>query len=51
MSWLLLAVQHDDGLTIGDIVHDIPHDPAAFFVYALVALFIGLIWLGSRQKQ
>ncbi len=37
-------------LTLQEVLTDIPHDPAAFVVYLLLALFIGFIWYGSRAK-
>ena len=40
-----------DGLTVGEIVRDIPHDPAAVFVYVLVLGFVFLIWYGSRRRK
>jgi hypothetical protein len=38
------------GLTLAEVLRDIPHDTAAFVVYALLAIFVGLIWAGSRKK-
>lgn len=50
MYALLLTLQ-DDGLTFGEFVNDIPHDLAAFVVYALLAAFMILIWRGSRSGK
>lgn len=33
----------DGGLTLHDFLVDIPHDPAAFVVYALT--FVAIIWV------
>lgn len=38
------------GLTVREVLADIPHDTAAVIVYVLVALFVGLTWYGSRNK-
>jgi hypothetical protein len=35
-------------LTLKEIVADIPRDGAAIIVYLLIAVFVGLIWAGSR---
>ena len=51
MTWAMLAVQSDDGLTVSEVLRSIPHDAAAFFVYSLMAIFVGLIWMGSRRKE
>jgi hypothetical protein len=48
----LLAQMQDDGvLTLREIVAEIPHDPAAFLVYALMAVSLYLVWRGSRRKK
>jgi hypothetical protein len=38
----------DDGLTLREVLADIPHDVPAMVVYVLIALFVGFIWWGSR---
>lgn len=39
----------DEGLTLGEILADIPHDAAAIVVYVLVGFSIGLVvWSGRR---
>jgi hypothetical protein len=35
-------------LTLNEIVADIPRDGASIVVYLLIAIFVGLIWAGSR---
>ncbi|MEX2608805.1 MAG: hypothetical protein WEA24_02580 [Gemmatimonadota bacterium] len=46
----MLGVVALQGLTVGYMLRNIPHDPAAFVVYALLAVFVGFIWHGSRNK-
>lgn len=45
--WLL---QEDRGLTLREMLADIPHDAGAFVVYGILAFGIFLIWRGSRGK-
>lgn len=40
----------DDGLTIFEVLQNIPHDGPAVVVYAMLAVFVVLIWRGSRQQ-
>jgi hypothetical protein len=47
---MLAAQAADDGLTLGEFVHNIPHDGPALVVYAMIAAFVVLVWRGSRQK-
>ena len=51
MLAFILQAQAEEGLTIGKILSDIPHDAAAIFVYVLIAVFAALIWLGNRSKD
>ena len=37
-------------LTLREIVSDIPHDPGAWVTYALLALFVGFVWIGNRRS-
>jgi hypothetical protein len=46
-----MLLLQDDGLTLGEVLRDIPHDPSAFVVYTLIILFLGLIWKGSRGRK
>lgn len=39
-----------DGLSLTEVIADIPHDPAAFVVYALLFVMCWFIWKGSRSK-
>lgn len=41
----------EDGLTIGEVIADIPHDAAAVFLYLLMAASIILIWRGHRAAR
>jgi hypothetical protein len=50
MSILALLIQADDGLTLSEVVRDIPHDGPSIVVYVLVAMFLLFIWWGSRKK-
>ncbi len=46
-----LALQAvDNGLTLKDIVLDIPHDMAALVVYAMVGIFVFFIWFASKPS-
>ena len=49
-SIFILQLQEDDGLTLREIIQNIPHDGAAVVVYVLLAIFIGFIWMGSRNS-
>jgi hypothetical protein len=43
------ALQSDDnGLTLHEVIADIPHDVASLVIYVMVAVFLFLIWYGSR---
>jgi hypothetical protein len=41
----------DRGLTLSEVVHDIPHDGAAVVVYVLVLGSIGLLWWANRRGR
>lgn len=40
----------DGGLTIGELVANIPHDTAAFVVYAMVIGSALFVWRAGRTK-
>lgn len=40
----------ESGLTLEEIVTDIPHDLTALVVYLLLGLFGGFVWYGSRRS-
>lgn len=50
MYAFILQAQQDSGLTLQEVIRDIPHDTGAVVVYVMVAIFIALIWAGSRSK-
>ncbi len=37
-------------ISIGQLFSDIPRDAGALVVYAVIGIFVGLIWFGSRGK-
>jgi hypothetical protein len=50
MRIFALSLQ-DARLSLRDIVSDIPHDVPALVVYAMLAVFFGFIWWGSRRTS
>ena len=40
-----------EGLALGRIIGDLPHDGAAIFIYVLTAVSVWLIWQGSRTRD
>lgn len=51
MFSLLLIQAADGGLTLKEIVSDIPHDAAAIFVYLLLIGSVALVWKTGRAKS
>lgn len=54
MYALLVAVaaQAGDGLTFGEVVSGIPHDPAAIVIYLLTAGAVGwLVWANRKRPK
>jgi hypothetical protein len=47
--WTLL--RQDDGLTLGDVLANVPHDGPAVVIYLMGAVFLGLVWAGSRKGK
>ncbi|HUE96929.1 MAG TPA: hypothetical protein VMN39_09725 [Longimicrobiaceae bacterium] len=37
-------------LTLREVIANIPHDAGAVVAFAVLALFVGFIWIGSRPK-
>jgi hypothetical protein len=50
MSIIAMAIQ-SEGLTLREVVSGIPHDGPAIVVYAMLIVFVGFIWMGSRKKS
>ena len=46
-----LALVQSDGISLSDIVSDIPHDTPAIVVYVMLLVFLGLIVAGSRRRE
>ena len=51
VALLLQGAGDANTLTLSEILADIPHDGAAFFVYALLLASGWLIWKGSRSRK
>ena len=52
MNAMLLNLFYvQETLTFHRIIENIPRNPAAIFVYLLLAVSIGLIVMGSRKKN
>jgi hypothetical protein len=49
--FFMMQAAVDDGLTLGEVVRDLPHDAGAIVVYVLMLGFIGLMWYGNRRKS
>jgi hypothetical protein len=47
---MIAGIAAQSGLTIGEVIRDVPHDTGALIVYLMVAAFIAFIWLGSRTS-
>jgi hypothetical protein len=45
-----IAVLQNDGLTLAEVLRDIPRDGPAIVIYVMLAICVGLIWAGSRHK-
>lgn len=50
MFSMALALQENSSF-FGQLIESIPRDASAFLVYALMVVFCGLIWIGSRQAR
>jgi hypothetical protein len=49
--YIARIAQQDDGITALEVLQNIPHDGPAMVVYVMLAVFVVLIWRGSRQAQ
>lgn len=51
LAALQAASSSDDGLTLAEVLSNIPRDPASIFTYLLlVVTFGGIFWVGRRRK-
>jgi hypothetical protein len=51
LSLAALAQSSGDGITIGEIISDIPVDPASLFTILLLLGSLGaVLWFGNRPK-
>jgi hypothetical protein len=41
---------HDDGITLMELIRDVPHDGPAMIVYMLLAAMIAFVWIGSMPS-
>lgn len=48
---IIQAAAADEGLTIAEIVADLPHDAASIFVYILIVVSVGFVIRAGRQKN
>jgi hypothetical protein len=48
---IIRVAQQDNGLTVLEVLQNIPHDGPAVVVYLMLAAFVVLVWRGSRQPQ
>ena len=46
----MLAFIHFLDLSVQDVISNLPRDGGAVITFALFALFVGFIWIGSRPK-
>jgi hypothetical protein len=51
LATTILQAAESDGLTIGEILADIPHDGPAIVLYLLTAASAALIWWGHRRSS
>jgi len=49
VAFALLA--QSGGLTLGEVVRDLPHDPASIVGYVFLAVFVGFVWFGMRPGR
>lgn len=51
LSMLSYVQSAGGGLTLSEVLSDIPHDPAAIVVYLMLAGSVLLIWRSGRTKK
>jgi hypothetical protein len=49
--FLVAQAAQSDGLSLSEVLANIPHDGPAIIVYAMLLVFAGFIWYGSRKKS
>jgi hypothetical protein len=50
MTVAALALIQQSGVTVWQVLTDVPHDTAAFVVYGMLIVSVYFIWRGSRRK-
>lgn len=48
--YILTMVSQANGLTLEEVISDIPHDAAAIVVYVLIAGSVYLLWWANRRS-
>jgi hypothetical protein len=51
MSVLGFLRAAQSGLTLREVVANIPHDTPAFVVYAMLLVFVFMIWRANRPRR
>lgn len=51
LTTMLVQAAENEGLTLGKVLADIPHDGPAILVYLLTAGAIALVWWGHRKAS
>jgi hypothetical protein len=51
MFAIMQQVRTGTGLTLEQVIRELPHDAGAIVVYVLLAVFLVFIWLGSRRSD
>jgi hypothetical protein len=45
-----IYMQADEGLTLREVITDIPHDVPAMVVYVMIAVAVYVLWRSNRKK-
>lgn len=48
---IIQAAAGDEGLSIAEVLADIPHDAASIVIYALIVVSVGFVIRAGRQKK
>lgn len=51
LTYVLQEAAADNGLTLGEMLSDIPHDGAAIFVYILITMALVFVIRAGRKKS